>query len=87
MAVLGGEKGRGFSQDHLLLHAQDPVLPAELDQLLPLAGGQAFLVALANVSASEPVAQTALADADVGDDLGLARSRASSTARRRNSGG
>ena len=45
MAVLGGEEGRGFSQD-LLLHAQHPVLPTELDQLVTLGGGQALLVTL-----------------------------------------
>lgn len=88
MAVLGGEEGRGFSQD-LLLHPEHAVLPRELDQLLPLGRGQALPVALVDVRLGEPVEQAALADANVGSDLaiGLAPSRASSTSRRRNSGG
>jgi hypothetical protein len=69
MAVLGGEGGRGFSQD-LLLHTQDPVLSAQLDQLLSLGAGQTFLVALVDVGNGQPVAQAALADADVSGDLG-----------------
>src|SRR5438309_11774417 len=68
MAVLGGEEGRGFSQD-LLPHAEHPVLTAELDQFLALGRGQAFLVALVDVGLGEPVAQAALADADVGRDV------------------
>src|SRR5436190_14213607 len=69
MAVLGGEEGRGFSQD-LLLHAQHSVFPAQTDELVTLGRGQARLVALVDVGLGQPVAKATLADADVGRDLG-----------------
>lgn len=86
MAVLGGEEGSGFPRISFL-HVKDPALPAQPHQLVALSRRQAIpAVLVMSAWASQLRRQLSLIAISAGmRAMGLARSRASSTARRRNS--